>query len=144
MKRIASLNTFMLSLLLVAGCAMPAAADDAVYRDFGEKAGLTHVMDDFMNNLLADNRINHYFPKTDQTRLKSQLVDQFCALLEGPCQYKGRDMDEAHSGLNIDTADFNALVEDLQAAMSKNNVPFSSQNKLLAKLAPMHRVVITK
>jgi hemoglobin len=41
--------------------------------------------------------------------------------------------------LNIDRAAFNALVEDLQKAMDKNDVPFHAQNRLLAKLAPMYR-----
>ena len=33
--------------------------------------------------------------------------------------------------------------EDLQKAMDKNHVPFSSQNKLLAALAPQHRDIVT-
>ncbi|MDN5924337.1 MAG: group 1 truncated hemoglobin, partial [Xanthomonadales bacterium] len=41
-------------------------------------------------------------------------------------------------------ADFNALVEDLQKAMNKHAIPFRSQNKLLAKLAAMHNVIITQ
>jgi hemoglobin len=32
----------------------------------------------------------------------------------------------------------------LQFAMDKNQVPFSTQNKLLAVLAPMHRDIITR
>lgn len=46
--------------------------------------------------------------------------------------------------LGLDRADFNALVEDLQIAMNQRGIPFRSQNKLLAVLAPMHREVITK
>jgi hemoglobin len=32
----------------------------------------------------------------------------------------------------------------LQLAMDKQGVPFRAQNKLLAKLAPMHREIITR
>jgi hemoglobin len=32
----------------------------------------------------------------------------------------------------------------LQVAMDQHDVPFSAQNKLLAKLAPMHREVVTE
>ena len=53
-------------------------------------------------------------------------------------------MKSSHAGLGIDRADFNALVEDLQIAMDRKGVPFRSQNKLLAILAPMHREVITR
>jgi hemoglobin len=60
-------------------------------------------------------------------------------LLDGGCKYTGRDMKSAHADMKVNRAAFNALVEDFQLAMDKHNVPFSSQNKLLAKLAPMYR-----
>ena len=39
---------------------------------------------------------------------------------------------------------FFALVESLQKAMDKQNVPFSAQSKLLAILAPMHRDIVNQ
>lgn len=39
---------------------------------------------------------------------------------------------------------FNALVEDLQVAMDKSGIPSRTQNKLLALLAPMQRIVVIK
>ena len=56
----------------------------------------------------------------------------------------GRDMKETHAAFAIDKADFNALVEDLQIAMDRRDIPFRAQNKLLSVLAPMHREVITR
>lgn len=142
MKTLSLIRHTILAASLLAGLAH---ADDnlqSVFHDFGDKPGLVSIMDDFMANLLADERTKPFFAKADQTRVKAMLVDQFCMLLDGPCKYTGHDMDAAHSGMPIYTSHFNALVEDLQLAMDKHNVPFSSQNKLLAKLAPMHRVVI--
>ena len=65
-------------------------------------------------------------------------------ILGGPCGYTGRDMKSSHKGLDIGRGHFNALVEDLQIAMDKRGIPFRAQNKLLAKLAPMHREIETK
>jgi len=118
--------------------------DPATFKDFGEKAGLIKLMDDFMVNLLADPRTRTHFEKADQKRIKEQLVDQFCEILRGPCTYRGGDMKKVHSGSDINREHFNALVEALQVAMDKNGVPFSSQNKLLAVLAPMHRDVVNQ
>lgn len=120
------------------------ADDTGIYKEFGEKAGLVKIMDDFMVNLLADPRTKSFFENSDQKRVKEQLVDQFCFILNGPCEYKGAKMKPIHSNLNINRENFNALVEQLQFAMDKNNVPFRAQNKLLAVLAPMHREIITK
>ena len=51
-------------------------------------------------------------------------------------------MKQAHAGLHITRAAFNALVEDLQAAMDENKVPYAAQNRLLAKLAPMSHDIV--
>jgi hemoglobin len=115
-----------------------------VFDQFGGKPGLVTLMDDFMVNLMADARTRPYFADSDREHIKAELVDQFCVILDGPCTYTGKDMEKVHRNLGINRAAFNALVEDLQTAMDKNKVPFRAQNKLLAKLAPMHPAVITK
>jgi len=115
-----------------------------VFVQFGGKAGLVALMDDFMDDLMADRRTRPYFEKVDRERVKAQLVDQFCAILDGPCKYRGKDMQRVHRKLGIDQAAFYALVENLQQAMNRHRIPFRAQNKLLAKLAPMQKAVITR
>jgi len=45
--------------------------------------------------------------------------------------------------LKIARKGFLALVELLQAAMAAQQIPFAAQNRLLLRLAPMHREIIT-
>ena len=123
--------------------AAPIAANSALFDTFGGKAGLVKLMDDFMVRLLADPRTGPHFKPANQQRIKEQLVDQFCAVMGGPCVYKGADMKSAHANLDITKGDFNALVEVLQQSMDTQGIAFSAQNQLLAALAPMHRDVIT-
>ncbi|WP_290891197.1 group 1 truncated hemoglobin, partial [Arenimonas sp.] len=85
-----------------------------------------------------------FFANSDQVRVKRQLVEQFCVILGGDCTYTGRDMKSSHRDMQIGRGDFNALVEVLQVAMNEHDVPFAAQNKLLAKLAPMHREIVNK
>ena len=118
--------------------------DTGIYREFGEKAGLVNIMDDFMINLLTDPRTRPFFENADQPRVKQQLVDQFCFILNGPCEYKGAKMKPMHAALGIKRENFYALVEQLQFAMDKHKVPFRAQNRLLAVLAPMHRDIVTQ
>lgn len=120
------------------------AGDTETFKEFGGKAGLTRIMDDFMVNLLKDPRTKPFFENSDQKRVKEQLVDQFCFILNGGCEYKGAKMKPIHANLGITREHFNALVEQLQFAMDKHNVPFRAQNRLLAVLAPMHRDIVTK
>jgi hemoglobin len=125
----------------------PAPADPslrAVFEQFGGEPGLVALMDELMTRMLADPRLRSYFQQVDQAAVKKHLVEQVCAILGGGCTYTGRDMRRAHAGLGIDRADFNALVEDLQRAMDAKGIPFRAQNRLLAKLAPMHREIEEK
>lgn len=115
-----------------------------VFEEFGGKPGLVKLMDDFMDNLMADPVTHPFFANVDRDHIKKELVDQFCVILDGPCTYTGQSMTSVHKGLDINRTAFNALVEDLQKAMSTNHIPFRAQNKLLAQLAPMSKEIITK
>ena len=125
----------------------PAPADPTllpVFEQFGGKPGLDALMEDFMIQLVADPRTRDYFAEADQKHIKAMLAEQFCVILGGPCTYSGKGMKEAHAKLTINEGGFNALVEDLQLAMDMHKIPFRAQNKLVAKLAPMHREVVTR
>ncbi len=115
-----------------------------VLDEFGGHEGLKALMDDFMVILLDDPRMRPFFEQVDQQRVKDKLAEQFCVILGGDCTYTGMDMVEAHAGIEVRHADFNILVEDLQIAMDGRDIPTRAQNKLLAKLAPMHREVINR
>ncbi len=153
MKKLLTLIAPAFVLVASVCVALPAVAQTAVapmvasnsplFKSFGGKAGLVKLMDDFMVRLLADPRTGPHFKPANQQRVKEQLVDQFCFVMDGPCVYKGADMKSAHANLDITKGDFNALVEVLQQAMDAQGIPFGAQNQLLAKLAPMHRDVIT-
>jgi hemoglobin len=121
-----------------------ALADDPLFQDLGGRDGIATIVNDATVNFLADSRIKATFDQTDMDRFKTNLTDQLCVVAGGPCVYKGHTMSEAHEGLHLTNADFNALVEDLQAGMDKAGVPFATQNRLLARLAPMHRDVVTR
>ncbi len=126
------------ALLFVAA---PASADEALYRQFGGEDGLQRIADDLIANSFANPRTAPYFAKVSVKRLRVQLASHFCEQIGGPCKYTGSSMKNVHAPLHIDRAAFNALVENLQAAMDKNAVPFRAQNQLLAKLAPMYREI---
>jgi hemoglobin len=148
------MKRFLLAAALVAGAfaasaqtassSAPPAADDSLYQAFGRKEGLVKLMDDFVPRLMADARMQPFFKETNLKNLKEQLVDQLCVVSGGPCKYSGADMKSVHADFDIRKGDFNALVEVLQHAMDAQGIAFSAQNRMLARLAPMHRDIITK
>jgi hemoglobin len=123
---------------------VPSFADTTLYNDLGGKAGVDRIVDASVDNYLADPRIKDIFSESNIDRIRMELKDQFCQLAGGPCVYKGHDMVAAHKGLHLTNANFNALVEDLQDAMTKCDIPFATQNRLLALLAPYQHQVVTR
>ena len=139
----------MRSLLLVvvlslAACAQQPPKDDSLYRDLGEQAGITRIVEGMLLNIAGDPRIVRHFENIDIVRLRDKLVKQICVEAGGPCTYTGDSMEESHKGQNLTPSDFNALVENLQDAMSALGVPMPAQNRLLARLAPMRAQVIDR
>ncbi|WP_165188608.1 group I truncated hemoglobin [Caulobacter soli] len=118
--------------------------DDGVLKAFHGREGLVRITSDLVDRNLADPRIKDIFATADIVRLKRTLAEQFCYILDGGCDYTGKDMTAAHKDQGITPRDFNALVENLQWAMDKEGVPFAAQNKLLAKLAPMSRQAVER
>jgi len=155
MKRL--IGAAMAACMALAGCAgsppakhdaaakaarAPAKGSDALYRALGGEAGITRVVDAALAEIHGDLRINIFFEKTDMADLRRLVIEQLCAATGGPCTYSGRSMEEAHSGLNLTNADFDAFVEDLVRAMNKEKVPEDLQKQLLGLLGPMRPEVV--
>jgi len=130
-------------LAALAGLAsFSAQAQPTLFERIGGEAKMHAVVEDFVDVMQADDRINFTFAETDLKKFKQLLYEQLCNLTQGPCRYTGRDMRTAHAKLNIDDAMFNALAEDLYVAFERQHVPYRLQNKVVALLAPMQRDVV--
>jgi hemoglobin len=125
------------------GDTTPPAGEKSLYDRLGKRDAIAAVVDEFIANVKADNRINAMFANADGEKLKKNLVDQICLATGGPCTYTGKNMKEAHVGMNIKKADFDALVEDLVKALDKFNVPEKEKQELLGLLAPMEKDIVT-
>lgn len=101
------------SIALLYGCAsntdMPMQhSSTSLYDRLGGRPAITAVVNDFVGNVAADNRINGFFARTDIPRLKRLLVEQICAGTGGPCRYTGGDMKTAHAGMGVTDSQFTA------------------------------------
>ncbi len=131
-----------LLLLVSLGCARPPWSEATLYDELGGQPGIARIVSALIEEIAADPRIVAFFDDTDVARFEQKLCEQLCVVSGGPCTYTGDDMRSAHAGLGIGPAHMNALVEDLQKALRRNDVPWPVQNRLLAKLAPMKRDIV--
>jgi len=118
--------------------------DPSVLAAFHGQDGIRRVVNDLVETSVVDPRISEIFKATDLVRLRRNLFEQLCYLMNGGCDYTGRDMAAAHKDQGLQSSDMNALVENLQRAMDKEHVPFAAQNRLLAILAPMKRDIVER
>jgi hemoglobin len=131
---------------LVAGTAtsIDGTAHDSLYQALGGIPGITRIVEGMLLNAARDPRIVRHFRNIAPERLRKNLVEQLCVDTGGPCTYTGDTLAEAHKGLNLQPAEFNALVEDLIASMNSQGVPASAQNRVLAGMAAQQGEVLRK
>jgi hemoglobin len=110
---------------------------------FHGRNGIGRIVAD-LTRAIPYSRIADVFRATDMKRLEQMLNEQLCYILNGGCDYTGRDMMTTHEDHGVTQAEFGALVELLQDAMDAEHVLPSAQNRLLAKLAPMKRDVVVR
>ncbi len=136
-------------LVLMTFSTMSVAKGKTLYDNLGGKKGITAVVNDFVGRCATDPRIKAFFTADVQdpkklAKFKTNLVNQICQAAGGPCKYTGKSMKDAHAGMGISTADFNALVEDLVAALDKFKVAEADKNTLLGVLGPMKSDIVEK
>ena len=122
-----------------------APAKPSLYRRLGGREGIALVVDQFVANVVADDRVNARFKAMQPAavfRLRSNLADQICDATGGPCSYLGADMKKVHAGMNITDAEWNATVENLVKALDKLNVGATEKNELLGLLGPMKNDIV--
>jgi hemoglobin len=99
-----------------------AAEDGPICTNLGGQAGVEAVIGSFLGKVLADDKINAYFLRSDLDagKLSGCLSTQVgeavgCAGIVYGCM----DMKTVHAGMGISTQDFNDLAGDFVAAMDE-------------------------
>ena len=117
-------------------------SNSILYQQLNGKAGIEKIVDSFIKQIANDPQVIPYFRKASVSHFRQGFITHLCSESGGPCEYKGDTMVDIHTGMNINEADFNRIVELLIIAMEENNVNYRIQNKVLAILAPMRSEII--
>ena len=109
----------------------------SLYERLGGTYSIATVVDDFIERLLvnptlnANPAINEARKRVPKAGLKFHVTTLVCEVSGGPCKYTGRAMKESHQHLNITQAEWDAMVTDFKATLSKFNVPQREQQELI-------------
>jgi hemoglobin len=112
----------------------------SLYERLGAKEGITKVVDSFLKNMTGNDVVKKRFAKLSKERVekfRTNLIDQICKESGGDCEYAGKSMKDAHKGMKITEAEWNATVSALKAALDENKVAENEMNDLIGLVAPM-------
>jgi|SRR5665213_1867137 len=123
--------------------------EPSLYERLGGKPAIQAVASDLVDRILLDQRVNKWFAHAAATpenasAYKAKLADFLCQNTGGPCQYTGRDMVTAHKGRGVTSDAFNAVVQDLTAALDKFKVPQKEKTDLLGIVATLKSSIVQK
>ena len=115
----------------------------SLYERLGATAGITRIARDALDNHLANPRIKSRYTELDNLEAVGQgAANFFISATGGPDVYKGKNMLETHKGMNIDEAEFMAVLDDILDALDKNNIGQGEQAEVLFALYSMRREII--
>ncbi|MEJ6495661.1 group 1 truncated hemoglobin [Pseudoalteromonas lipolytica] len=136
---IKTLFTFVFTVMLV-GCV--SSNNGTLYQQLNGKQGVEKLVESFINQIGHDERILAYFKQSNVAHFRQGFITHLCSVTDGPCEYKGDNMVDIHTGMNIPEKDFNRVVELLINAMDEQQIPQTVQNKILSRLAPLRPEII--
>lgn len=126
---------FLLAAAVLSSCA--SNGPTTLYEEIGGQDTITKLADQFVLEIAYDNRVLPRFMDSNVERFREKIIEHFCWIADGPCVYTGDSMIQVHAGMNINSAEFNAVVENLIAAMDKTGIAVGAQNQLLERLATL-------
>ncbi|MDX1830412.1 MAG: group 1 truncated hemoglobin [Lutibacter sp.] len=120
-----------------------------LYERLGGKEGITKIVEDTVEAHMNNSAVNaRFLPLKDKPEqlavIKQHTIDFFSAGSGGPNIYKGKDMVNAHTGMNISPAEYMHVMDDIFTALDKNTIDEDSKKDVLAILWSLKGMVISK
>ena len=116
---------------------------ESLYDRLGGKAAVDAAVDVFYSKVLADDRIRHFFDGVDMDRQKGKQRAFLTMAFGGPVKYEGKDLREAHKGLEgLNEDHFSAVAEHLQATLEELSVPGDMIQEVMTLVGSTHDDVL--
>ena len=113
----------------------------ALYERLGGVYAVAAVVDDFIDRIMIDPRLNAN-PLVDEAHhrvskagFKYLVTEMVCWASGGPQKYTGKAMNESHIHLNINGGEWESFLDDFKQSLDKFSVPDAEQQELFAIVA---------
>ncbi len=114
----------------------------SLYERLGGTEGITKISSDLVDIHLNNPRISTRYKGADINGVKNGAATFFISATGGPDVYKGKDMIGTHKGMNIDTGEFLAVLDDAMEALEKNDIGQREREEVLFALYGLKSQVV--
>jgi len=117
----------------------------SLFDRLGGEEGIRRLVTDIVDNHYRNPLIRTRFEQIeDRAAVERHSAEFLCAGSGGPQAYTGRDLLSVHKGMNISEQELIAAIDDIVAAMSKNQLEQSAQNEVVAILYSLKGEVLRR
>jgi hemoglobin len=127
---------------------MQAQEKPALYDRLGGIYNIATVVDDFIDRIMVDPRLNAN-PQVDEAHhrvsppgFKYLVTEMVGWATGGPQHYSGRSMGDSHRHLMITPEEWQAFMDDFQQTLDKFNVPQAEQAELVAIVESTREAIV--
>jgi hemoglobin len=119
-----------------------------LWERLGGEANVRKVVDDFAKTAAADPAVNlsrdgkYPLDEASVQHLKNQLVDFISGNTGGPLKYQGKNMKEAHKGMGITNAEYDAAGKHLKRALEKNGAKAADARAVLTAVEGLRLEIV--
>lgn len=122
---------------------MTVATAATLFEKIGGRQALQAVVEEFYNRVLADSDLKGFFADVNMDRQKQQLVRFLTAALDGPNEYDGRPMKEAHQDLGITDRHFDLVAGHLVGSLQWAGVGQALIDEVVALVGPLKKQIVS-
>ncbi|MEX0813867.1 MAG: group 1 truncated hemoglobin [Chitinophagales bacterium] len=120
-----------------------------LFERLGGHSGVSEIVKDaveaHMNNPVIKVRFLPYKEDPENLKkIKEHLVQFFSAGSGAQVEYHGKEMPDAHRGMNINAEEYMAAIDDIMSVLEKHNIDENSRNEVLAILWSLKGMIMAK
>lgn len=121
----------------------------SLFERLGGRNGISNIVDDTVENHMNNTDVNaRFLPLKDKPEqlaiIKNHTIDFFQAGSGGPNNYTGKDMETAHTGMNISPTEYMHVMDDIFMALDKNAIDEDTKKDVLSILWSLKGMIISK
>lgn len=117
---------------------------ELLYDKLGGTEGITQIAADAVDNHFANKTVSTRYENSpmNMDEMKKAAAEFFITGTGGPAVYTGKNLLDAHRGMNINAAEFMAVLDDILGALKKNNIAQHVQEEVLFVLYGMKGEIV--